>query len=120
MKIELVTVIHKAFEDKARTVALVEIPNDPLDKVFDKLNFAYRWTQNINGSWALKMGGDGNSRVTVIGDTKGDTLGIRSTSIGDQMIVGTERFVVAEDGFESLGEYIPFIDDDFLDACTYE
>ena len=110
MKMETVTVIHKAFEDKPTTVAFVEVPNDPLDKVFDKLNFAYRWTQNINGSWALKMGGDGNPRVSVIGDTKGDTLGIRSTSVGDQMIVGTERYVVVEDGFRLFNSHIPFID----------
>ena len=103
---EKVAVIHTAFEDTPSTVAFVEVPNDA-ETLTDKLEFAYRWTQNIMDSWSLKMPADGNDMVTVIGDTKGGTLGIRSTSVGDQILVGTEKYVVAPFGFETLeGEKI--------------
>ena len=98
---EKVAVIHTAFEDKPSTVAFVEMPDDA-ETLTDKLEFAYRWTQNIMDSWSLKMPADGNDKVTVIGDTKGGTLGIRSTSVGDQMLVGNKKYVVAMMGFETL------------------
>ena len=50
---EQVAVIHTAFEDKPSTVAFVEV-NDA-ETLTDKLEFAYRWTQNIMDSWSLKM-----------------------------------------------------------------
>ena len=53
-------------------------------------------------SWSLKMPADGNDKVTVVGDTKGGTLGIRSTSVGDQILVGNKKYVVARFGFETL------------------
>ena len=97
---EQVAVIHTAFEDKPTTVAFVEIPNDA-ESVIDKLNFAYRWTQNIMDSWSLKMPGDSNDKVTVVGDIS-NGMGLRSTSVGDQILVGTEKYVVARMGFETL------------------
>ena len=48
------------------------------------------------------MPGDSNDKVTVVGDTKGGTLGIRSTSVGDQMLIGNKKYVVARMGFETL------------------
>lgn len=106
---EQVAVIHTAFEDKPSTVALVEIPNDAKTTI-DKLEFAYRWTQNIMDSWSLKGPGDGNDKVTVVGElpvVDGKTYGLRSTSVGDQVLVGTEKYVVAPCGFETLeGEKI--------------
>ena len=102
---EKVAVIHTAFEDKPTTVAFVEIPNDA-ESVIDKLNFAYRWTQNIMDSWSLKMPGDSNDKVTVVGDIS-NGKGLRSTSVGDQILVGTEKYVVARMGFETLdGELV--------------
>lgn len=99
-EMEQVAVIHTAFEDKPTTVAFVEIPNDA-ESVIDKLNFAYRWTQNIMDSWSLKMPGDSNDKVTVVGDIS-NGMGLRSTSVGDQILVGTEKYVVARMGFETL------------------
>ena len=96
-----VAVIHTAFEDKPSTVAFVEVPNDA-ETTIDKLEFAYRWTQNIMDSWSLKGFADGNDMVTVVGDTKGGTLGIRSTSVGDQMLLGTTKYKVAPCGFEKI------------------
>ena len=97
---EQVAVIHTAFEDKPSTVAFVEIPNDA-ESTIDKLEYAYKWTNNIHGSWSLKIGNDANPNVTVVGDIS-DGMGLRSTSVGDQMLLGTEKYVVAPMGFETL------------------
>ena len=97
---EQVAVIHTAFEDKPSTVAFVEIPNDA-KTTLDKLEFAYRWTQNIMDSWSLKMPGDSNDKVTVVGDIS-DGRGLRSTSVGDQMLIGNKKYVVARMGFVTL------------------
>jgi hypothetical protein len=49
---------------------------------------------------------DGNDDVTVMGDISSG-MGLRSTSVGDQVLVGTEKYVVASMGFETLeGEKI--------------
>jgi len=102
---EKVAVIHTAFEDKPSTVAFVEMPDDAKSSI-DKLEFAYRWTQNIMDSWSLKMPADGNDKVTVVGDIS-NGRGLRSTSVGDQMLVGNKKYVVAMMGFETLeGEKI--------------
>ena len=97
---EQIAVIHTAFEDKPSTVAFVEVPDDAKSTI-DKLEFAYRWTQNIMDSWSLKMPGDSNDKVTVVGDIS-NGMGLRSTSVGDQILVGTEKYVVARMGFETL------------------
>ena len=102
---EQVAVIHTAFEDKPSTVAFVEVPDDAKSTI-DKLEFAYRWTQNIMDSWSLKMPADGNDKVTVVGDISNGRV-LRSTSVGDQMLVGNKKYVVAMMGFETLeGEKI--------------
>jgi len=98
-----VAVIHAAFEDTPRTVAFVEVGERTGNAA---LEYAYRWTQNIFDSWSLKMPEDGNEDVTVMGDISSG-YGLRSTSVGDQVLVGTEKYVVAPCGFETLeGERI--------------
>ena len=94
-----VAVIHSAFEETPRTVAFVEVGDRTVE---DALEFAFRWTQNIFDSWSLKHPEDGNDSVTVMGDTKGGTMGIRSSSVGDQMLIGTTKYVVSPVGFEEL------------------
>ena len=96
---QTVAVIHTAFEDKPSTVALVHTKEGM--SLIEKLEYAYRWTQNIMDSWSLKMPEDGNDAVTVVGDIS-DGYGLRSTSVGDQILVGTEKYVVAPFGFETL------------------
>ena len=101
---EQVAVIHTAFEDKPSTDAFVNVPEDMT--LGQKLEYAYRWTQNIFDSWSLKMPEDGNDDVTVMGDISSG-MGLRSTSVGDQVLIGTEKYVVAPMGFETLeGEKI--------------
>ena len=46
-----VTVVHTAFEDKPQIVAEV---NAPHAKVEEALEYAYRWTNNVMGSWSRK------------------------------------------------------------------
>jgi len=93
-----VAVIHTAFEDTPRTVAFVEVG----ERVgTEALEYAYRWTQNIFDSWSLKMPEDGNEDVTVMGEIV-DGMGIRSTSVGDQILFGTTKYKVAPCGFEKV------------------
>ena len=97
-----VAVIHTAFEDTPRTVALVEVGDRTGTSA---LEYAYRWTQNIMDSWSLKMDQDGNDDVTVIGElpvVDGQTYGLRSTSMGDQMLLGTTKYKVSMVGFEEI------------------
>ena len=44
--------------------------------LIEKLEYAYRWTQNIMDSWSLKMPEDGNDDVTVMGDISDVVMGI--------------------------------------------
>ena len=96
---EKLAVIHTAFEDKPSTVAFVDVPEFPT--LIEKLEYAYRWTQNIFDSWSLKMPEDGNDAVTVMGDISSG-MGLRSTSMGDQMLIGNQKYVVAPMGFTTL------------------
>ena len=101
---QTVAVIHTAFEDKPSTVALVHTKEGMT--LSQKLEYAYRWTQNIMDSWSLKLPMDANDDVTVMGEIV-DGMGLRSTSVGDQILVGTEKYVVAPFGFKTLdGEQV--------------
>ena len=54
-----------------------------------------------HGQLVTEDGVDGNDDVTVMGDIS-DGYGLRSTSVGDQVLVGTEKYVVAPFGFQTL------------------
>ena len=103
MKIE---VIHTAFEDAPQTVAIVDAPPNMSDE--ERLEYAYRWTNNVSGSWSrgdIENNGDYNSDVTVMADLpvhEGVTYGLRSTSMGDQMLIGNKKYKVAGFGFEEI------------------
>ena len=96
---QTVAVIHTAFEDTPRTVAFVKTKEGMT--LNEKLEYAYRWTQNIMDSWSLKMPQDGNDDVTVMGEIV-DGMGLRSTSVGDQILVGNTKYKVAFCGFEKI------------------
>ena len=106
-----VAVIHAAFGDTPHTVASVDVPEFP--SLSETLEYAYRWTNNVMGSWSIKKeffddgepNGDFNPNVTVMKPTEvidGKEWGHRSTSVGDQMLVGNKKYVVAPFGFETL------------------
>ena len=109
-----IAVIHSAFEETPRTVALVEVGDLTGTKA---LEYAYRWTNNVQGSWSIKeftleadngvtmQNGDYNENVTIMADLpvyEGKTFGMRSTSMGDQMLMGTTKYKVAMVGFEEI------------------
>ena len=81
---EQVAVIHKAFEDKPSTVAFVKVKSDMT--LIEKLEYAYRWTQNIFDSWSLKMPEDGNDDVIVMGDISDGCLLYTSPSPRDGLL----------------------------------
>lgn len=93
-----IDVIHKAFRDKdnPRTVATVTIPKELLNNIDLALEYAFGRTQNIFGSWSkehvegLDENLDWNNNVEVMvkleRDDKGNKIGLRSTSVDDEMI----------------------------------
>ena len=71
------------------------------------LEYAYRWTNNIDGSWSrrdLAPNNDFNPAVTVIAPLPvtddGKTLGLRSSSMGDRFVVDGKNYRCAMFGFE--------------------
>src|SRR6056300_765179 len=101
-----VAVIHTAFEDTPRTVAFVEVQDNM--EVMEALEYAYRWTNNVMGSWSIKQkflgeheNGDYNENVTVMAPLV-DGMGLRSTSMGDQMLIGNTKYKVGMFGFEEV------------------
>tara|TARA_B100001123_G_scaffold274789_1_gene305757 strand:- start:5868 stop:6281 length:414 start_codon:yes stop_codon:yes gene_type:complete len=96
-----ITVIHSAFENTPAEVAKVDVGNMKGTKA---LEYAYRWTQNIQDSWSLKMEEDGNDNVEVVEtafhiDENGQKWGIRSTAMGDQMEFNGKTYYVDFTGF---------------------
>lgn len=100
-----VAVIHTAFEDSPRTVAMVTVGDRTGDEA---LEYAYRRTQNLAGSWSrndFSPNPDYSEDVTVMADLPvhdGVTYGLRSTSMGDQMLLGNEKYKVAMCGFDRI------------------
>ena len=110
-----IAVIHRAFEEPAdhKTVAMVTTELEGMDA----LEYAYRWTNNIMGSWSRSTpdienhlgetiaNEDYNPNVMVMADLHkkdGVTYGLRSTSVGDWMLLGNKRYAVASCGFEEV------------------
>ena len=77
------------------------------------LEYAYRWTNNVSGSWSIKktsfpdpangdrINGDYNEDVTVLAP-RADGMGLRSTSMGDRMIVDGVTYKVVMMGFKKV------------------
>ena len=108
-----VAVIHTAFEDSPRTVAFVNVPDTFSANM--ALEYAFQKTNNIEGSWSkpqvFEFDGkvfenpDFSEDVTVMAPLEvvdGKEYGLRSTSVGDQMLFGTKKYRVAFAGFEEI------------------
>ncbi len=77
------------------------------------LEYAYRWTNNVMGSWSIKktsfpdpangdrINGDYNEDVTVLAP-RADGMGLRSTSMGDRMIADGVTYKVDIMGFKKV------------------
>lgn len=123
MKNFTITVIHAAFlEDGETPTAVAKVFTEDMD-LFQATEYAYRYTNNVDGSWSMKMGEDANDDVEVIAPLiqhNGKAYGLRSTSVGDVMIVDdgegfTDWFKVAGFGFEPCEP----INYDIVDAQTF-
>ena len=95
---QTVAVIHTAFEDKPSTVALVHTKEGMT--LSQKLELLSVDTEH-HGQLVTKVTNGSNDDVTVMGEIV-DGMGLRSTSVGDQILVGTEKYVVAPMGFTTL------------------
>ena len=76
----------------------------PQTDVYEALEYAYRYTNNINGSWSrntIANNADWNELVTDIAPLV-DGMGHRSTSMFDRMLVEGEWYEVAAMGFEKM------------------
>tara|TARA_R110000868_G_scaffold124961_2_gene330177 strand:+ start:2029 stop:2424 length:396 start_codon:yes stop_codon:yes gene_type:complete len=95
-------------------VAKVAVPEDK--DPMDCLEYAFRWTNNVNGSWSkeevvsymneygdevTEANGDYNKDVTSLAILE-DGLGARSTSVEDRMILNGVVYKVDGCGFEEL------------------
>jgi hypothetical protein len=77
------------------------------------LEYAYRWTNNVLGSWSIKktsfpdpangdrINGDYNEDVTVLAP-RADGMGLRSTSMFDRMIADGKTYKVDMMGFKEV------------------
>lgn len=68
----------------------------------DVLEYAFRWTNNVMGSWSKKIGEDANDDVTVLVERE-DGLGLRSTSMFDRMEIAGIVYEVSMVGFKEIG-----------------
>jgi hypothetical protein len=108
-----IMVIHSDRETGNQEVvaAVVFDGNNPINA----MDYAFRWTNNIDGSWSqgediavdghLYENPDFNPNVKVLAPLPtylGRTYGHRSTSVGDVMIVDGEAYRVASFGFEKV------------------
>lgn len=92
-----VAVFHKE-DDSFDRMATVHAPCTDVEEA---LEYAYRWTNNIHGSWSRENNADWNELVTQILPLE-DGMGHRSTSVRDRMLVEGEWYEVACFGFEKL------------------
>ena len=87
---EKVVVIHAAFGENPHTVAFVDCPKTMTTN--EKLEFAFMKTNSIDDAWW------NNKEITKMFD--GD--GCRSTSVGDMVLVGTEKFLCEGSGWSEV------------------
>jgi len=85
-----------------------------LEDVNEALEYAYRWTNNVSGSWSVKLtgmklsdgtefeNGDYNDDVTVLAPLRKNGMGLRSTSMFDRMVVNGKTYKVGEYGFKEV------------------
>jgi len=96
-----VKVIHTAWEDMPVHVADVIAPAE--FTVEQALEFAFRWTNNVDTDWSIEP----STRVEVKGNatrtrSNGQSIGLRSTCVGDIMEAGGKIWTVASYGFTEV------------------
>ena len=98
-----------------RDVAVVDAGR--FDDVDQALEYAYRYTNNVMGSWSIKEeylpmrdgtmieNGDYNEDVTVL-YTRPDGMGQRSSMMGDRFVVEGVVYECAAFGFTAVAEEV--------------
>jgi hypothetical protein len=89
------------------TFTRVAVVEAPMDDVMEALEYAYRWTNNIAGSWSrtdIEDNGDFNPNVTRVAPLHEGGYGLRSTSMGDVMFTEDGKYEVAMFGFKKCEE----------------
>ena len=81
----------------------VAIVDYPFDEVEQALEYAWRYTNNVMGSWSLKIGEDANDDVEVLVKRE-DGMGLRSSMMGDRFEVDGVDYRVAAFGFKKVEE----------------
>jgi hypothetical protein len=119
-----IKVIHSQYNDDGIIIGHEEVAvvSTPIDDVEQSLEYAFRWTNNTDGSWSVPMSGfmingetvlnnDYNARVKYVGErhehiipTHLQGYGARSTSVGDLMVVDGEVYEVRPFGFRLIEE----------------
>ena len=87
---EEVVVIHDAYEDKPRSLALI-----PLDKsltVDEKLEKAFMLTNSIDNAWYT------SEKLRYIGPEKS----CRSTMVGDFVLIGSDKYECKDIGWSKV------------------
>jgi hypothetical protein len=93
----------KFFDGEKTRVAFVIV--DENKSLNEKLEYAYRWTQNIHDGWSMDGEMDGNVnviRTAPLHEKDGEVFGLRSTSVGDFMTLDNVKYVVSEIGFKEV------------------
>ena len=71
------------------------------NEVNEALEYAWRYTNNVMGSWSLKIGEDANDDVEVLVKRE-DGMGLRSSMMGDRFEVDGVDYRVALAGFKKV------------------
>lgn len=87
---EMVSVIHTAFEDVPRVVAMVWVNSK--NSIAEKLDKAFMLTNSINDAWW------NNKDVEAMFPDKA----CRSTSVGDQVLIDGKKWVCDVSGWKEL------------------
>lgn len=84
---------------------VAEVLAEGFDNVMDALEYAYRWTNNVMGSWSrtdIEDNGDYNPNVTRLAPLYEGGFGLRSTSMFDRMEVEGVEYQVGMVGFKEV------------------
>lgn len=70
------------------------------------LDHAWRYTNNVDGSWSKKIGEDASDSVEVLVDMSAQEYGLRSSSVGDFFYChdSDQMYKVAMIGFEQIDD----------------
>ena len=84
---------------------VAEVVAEGFNDVMDALEYAFRWTNNVMGSWSrddIEDNGDYNPNVTRLVPLHEGGYGLRSTSMFDRMEVDGVEYEVAGFGFKEV------------------